>query len=294
MLCPLLMTGQDVEQFRKHEEELAALSDKIVNDSIENERAKACFDFIPKLVEALKLKNSFDYPFDSLKTISIQYPKDRSFRIFTWQLHRDNGAYRFYGAIQMNSKELELFPLFDYSDSLFNPVNEVLTPDTWLGCLYYNIYEVKVKRKKYYTLFGWDGNDLWSTKKVMDILHFEDGKPVFGAPIIEFTDEGEDDAEGDDKETYTQNRFIIEYRADVAAMLNYVEQEKMIIYDHLISPDEKTEDLSFTYVPDGTYEGFKFEDGKWQHVDKVFHYAINEFDNPPVPFPKEEEGEEEK
>ena len=141
---------QSLDSLKRFERELAAIGFRIVNDSSQDQRADACFKFIPKLVEALKMKGSFEYPFDSLQTVSILNPSDNSFRIFTWQLRWGNGLLRHYGAIQMNTPgKLTLFPLFDYSDSLENVTNKILDTETWFGALYYNIYEFKNKGKKY-------------------------------------------------------------------------------------------------------------------------------------------------
>lgn len=281
LLLPIFAQAQiaphDLEQLKKYEQELAALSHSIVNDSTQEARADACFRFIPKLVEALKVKGSFHYPFDSLN-ISIQQPADNTFRIFTWQLRWGNGLFRQYGAIQMNSaNELRLHPLFDYSDSLARAEQRTLDSESWYGAIYYNIYPFKIKGDTYYLLFGFDQNDLWSSKKLIDVLRFEKEKPVFGAPVFEY-----EDTSG--KKT-TIHRLILEYRKDAGVSLNYNEAEKMIIYDHLVAPEERLADLKFTFIPDGTYEGFKLKKGKWQHVAKIQTININQNDNPPMPVP---------
>ncbi len=270
---------EDLELLQKKEQELAQLSNQIVNDSLQDDRAAACFKFIPRLVNALKVNGSFHYPFSELETISILTPADKSFRIFTWQLWWGDGSHRYFGAIQLNTPgKLTLFPLFDNSDSLFYPIQDVLDNDTWYGALYYNIYEFGNKKKKYYLLFGWDGNDYWSSIKLIDVLHFENDKPVFGAPVFQLTDE-------DGKKKF-QNRFIIEFRKDAAVSLNYSSEEKLIIFDHLVAPEERLEDLRFTYLPDGTYEGFKLKKDKWVHVEKIKTINIGHHDKPPVPVPK--------
>ena len=87
------------------------------------------------LIQALKVPNSFNYPFDSIKNyITIVQPDDRSFRIFTWPLITLNynvnnpssseESYQYYGAIQMNNPELKLHGLFDKSGSLASPEYE--------------------------------------------------------------------------------------------------------------------------------------------------------------------------
>jgi len=47
----------------------------------------------------------------------------------------------------------------------------------------------------------------------------------------------------------------------------------MIIYDHLISETEEPAKKE-TYIPDGDFEGFKWENGQWVHVDKVFNFKL--------------------
>ena len=57
----------------------------------------------------------------------------------------------------------------------------------------------------------------------------------------------------------------------------------MILVDHLVS-ESNEDDLPYTFVPDGDYEGFKWENGKWLHVDKVFHEKLED-GQAPVPDP---------
>lgn len=268
----------DLELLKNYERELAKLSYSIINDSTEDLRGDACFAFIPKLVEALKVKGSFNYPFDSVH-VSITKPVDNTFRIFTWQLRFGNGLLRQYGAIQMNTPDkLTLFPLFDDSDSLAKSPTIVTGPDSWFGAIYYNIVPFKQKSGQYYILFGYDQNDLWSSKKLMEVLHFEDNKPVFGAPVFQYTD-------SITKKITTVNRVILEYKKDAGVSLNYSEKEKMILYDHLVAPEERLADLRFTFVPDGTYEGFQLKKGKWIHVPKIKTLNINQDHAPPMPKP---------
>lgn len=270
-----------IETFQQKENDLLPLAKAIQQDTIEKNRANAVVKFIPALVEILKNSGSYNYPFDSLKKyVSIINAPDNAFRIFTWQLLRDKGSYRYYGAIQKNNLEkLELFPLLDFSDSLLAKENfrldtAVLTSKTWLGALYYNILHKKVKGNNYYFLFGFDGNDLWSNKKVMEVLWFKNNEPKFGAPFIQ----------SPKKDKYL-NRFIIQYRKDAAVSLNYNAAEKMIIADHLIAPEQRLEDLQFTFMPDGSYSGYKWKKGKWQYVEKIKVDVIGEFDKPPLPKP---------
>jgi hypothetical protein len=100
---------------QKQEDTLALLAFAVVNDSLAENRFAVCQSLIKTLVRTLQAENSFQYPFEQLKSVSIQYPADSSFRVFSWQLYVDQDEYRYYGAIQRNTSELELYPLIDRS-----------------------------------------------------------------------------------------------------------------------------------------------------------------------------------
>ncbi|HWB61935.1 MAG TPA: hypothetical protein VG603_00385, partial [Chitinophagales bacterium] len=80
------ITKANLAKLKTAEDSLQILSDAFLNDSLANNRKKACYAFIPKLVKALEVDNSFFYPFDSVAAISQLYPPDSSFRILSWQL----------------------------------------------------------------------------------------------------------------------------------------------------------------------------------------------------------------
>lgn len=265
----------------QYEDSLKQISDVILNGDEQGERQDACYRFIRMLVQALKVEDSFDYPFDSLKAISILVPDDKSFRIFNWQLPLSSGTQRYFGAIQIKDKaELKLFPLYDYSDNFKDAVDTITGNERWYGALYYRMMQVKSKGKKYYMLFGWDGNNMLSNKKVLEVLSFTKKKePVFGAEIFDF---------GKDSDRNGIKRFMLEYKEDAQVSLNYDADLGMITYDHLIPQDPSTKDLPYTYVPDGSYEAFAWKHGKWNHVDNVFTSTMQEAPFPdPVDFRKE-------
>ena len=269
----------DLKKLEMAESSLRETAMLMFLDSTEDARRSALRKFIPELVSTLQIKSSYDYPFDSLRGISIVKPKDNSFRMFTWQFVDNMGNHRYYGAIQLYSdKELQLIPLFDASDTMAFQTQQILGSKNWFGATYYKLMEHKVKGKKYYTLFGYDGGDRWTKRKILEVLHFEDQKPVFGAPLFEFVD-----TTGN---VTKLNRFFLEYKNDATVRLNYNQDRQQIVYDHITPFDERYQGLQFTYIPDGTYEGFEFKKGKWNWVEKIFHYAINHPDKPPMPAPK--------
>ncbi len=271
------MAADHLKAIRAHEDTLRVLSDSLTYSNNPVTRKQACYIFIKQLVEALKIPGSYFYGFDSLKSISIIYPEKKHFRIFTWQLLRNNKTHRYYGAIQMKATDtLKLYPLFDYSDFLSIPLDTVVDKDGWYGAVYYKILTKNYQGKTYYNLFGWDGNDLLSTRKILDVLTFDENQePVFGAPIFVIKKK---------KQTQIKTRFLIEYKKDASVSMNYSYEFDMIIFDHLVPKNPLSKGIYSTYVPDGSYEGFNFKEGRWHYVEKVFHQT---FEEPPIPNPRD-------
>lgn len=268
-------SAEELAHFDGQEDTLALLAYVVVNDSMPEHRFAACHKMIPLLVSALKTPNSFRFPFERLKSVSIMYPPDSSFRVFTWQLYVDKDEYRYYGAIQMNTKDLKLYPLKDRSFEIKgNPEQLELTPEQWYGVVYYNIQQTDAKTGRYYLLFGFDGNEFFRKRKVLDVLTFKSGQPVFGAPVFRH--------ENKKGEVSFRKRRVIEYSAAASVRFNYDPALGIIIYDHLITmPGEDGEGLN--NYPDGSYEGYKLEKtGFWHHIENVFTQTQ---DVAPRPFP---------
>ena len=143
------LSRSNLKKLQMQEDTMKGYSHDMIFKELAPQRFDAMSKFTPLLVQSLKTPYSFHYHFDSLETISIIYPPDSSFRIFTWELERDESYYRQYGAIQVNTKDgsLKLFPLIDASDFATNPVDSIRTPANWIGAIYYGIV-MKVYRSK--------------------------------------------------------------------------------------------------------------------------------------------------
>lgn len=289
MLWPALTYAQgggNIQKIKTIEAEIQDLAFAMVLSPEDSNRIKANYAFIPRFVEALKVEGSFGYKFDSLPNLSILYPKDSSFRVITWQVSLKTGLYRYYGAIQMNSKQLKLHPFVDRTDSIRTPRDTVMGPEFWYGAFYYNLLETKHKGTAYYSLLGFDGNDLWSHYKVIEVLTFDKktGKPTLGAPIFDLS---ADESYIPINITKPITRFLLEYKFDAKVSLNYSADDKAIIFDHLISENEKATDIGFDRLPDGSYDGMKWENGKWTLVPNIYEMTIYRKD-PPRPSPVDE------
>ena len=252
------------------EDSLSVIGKQIVASEEASVRFRSDSQFTRLLVRSLKTPFSFNYPFDSLTTISRLYSPDSLFRIFTWQVSRDADLHRRHGAIQMRTADgsLKLFPLIDRSIVIQNQEDTVTNNEWWIGAIYYKVIKKVYNNKNYYTLFGYDENSIRSTKKRIEVLTFDEkGSPVFGGKYFTF--------EKDTINKPVQSRYTIEYKKNGNGRILYDDELDIIIYDHLISESNEPA-KKFTYIPDGDYEGFKWVNGKWQHIEKVFNQKLED------------------
>ncbi len=266
----------DLASLRSREDSMKGIALQIVAGREAADRFRSDSAFTRMLVRALKTSHSFDYPFDSLATISRVYAPDSSFRVFTWQVIRDESLHRRHGAIQMRTPDgsLKLFPLIDRAHLISTPADTVTNHEWWIGSIYYRIVRKEYQGRPYYTLLGYDEHTMRSTRKRIEVLTFDqDGQPRFGGNYISFRE--------DTLRKAPQARFWIEYKKDGNARMQYDTEMDMIIYDHLISESNEPA-KKYTYIPDGDYEGFKWVDGQWVHIEKVFTQKLKDGEAPVI------------
>ena len=271
------ITKADENILRQKEDSLKPLSTKLIQGINSVDRFKADSSFTRILVRALSVKNSFQYPFDSLQTISIKVAPDSSFRIFTWQMFINDNVVRQHGAIQMKTADgsLKLIPLIDKSDITQNMADTIADNRGWMGAIYYKIILTKFQDKNYYTLLGFDENNIRSNRKIIEVLSFNDGKPVFGGRYFSVPNNS----------LFPKNpsRYIMEFKKEASPRLTYDPTLGMIVMEHLVSESNEP-NKKWTLVPDGDYEGFKWIDGRWVYVEKIFNQVTPE-GQAPVPTP---------
>ncbi len=253
------------------ETELAALALTMYTDSSDENRFRACHELIPQLVAALKPRNSFQYPFD-VKGVSVQYPADSTFRIFSWELHVNREEYRHYAAIQFNEPALRLVPLRDRGFELRqNPETAQLGKENWLGYAIYRLMDGGTYQgKPYYFLFGYDSYGSFRRNKVLDVLSFDEaGNPIFGLPVFQtYTEQGQLISD--------RTRIILQYGAEGTAALRYDPDLGAIIYENLVLvPGPNNEGP--VGMPDGSYHALRLQpDGIWAEEEKLFTDKLDE------------------
>lgn len=255
------------------EQKMKDLGLTIVTDTLVQNRQQASKDMGEQLMTTLAGKGTFNYPFDSVQTISIQYAADSTFRIFTWQLYVDINQYDYFGFIQTNEEQPKVIRLKDRSVDMDDVIldHEIMDADNWYGALYYKIMSFNTPEGKKHLLFGFDGYHFFNKRKIIEVLSFENGRAVFGAAVFAPLDPSRTDL--------IKNRVLMQYSAETNISVNYNDQLDMIVFDYLIPLNGPG---GPTYVPDGSYHGYRLKDGLWVYVDKIFDQVS---ETPPMPAP---------
>ncbi len=262
---------------RALEDTMGLLSYTVLHDSLPDNRFLACRALIPRLVQALKYPYAFDYPFERLQYLSIQYPPDRSFRIFTWQLFVNKEEYRYYGAIQRNTADLQLYPLVDRSFELEDETLEqqALQADQWYGYVVYDLQQFEGAMGRQYLIFGADSYGAYHRRKIVDVVSFQpNGQPLFGAPVFVEKDEESGQLVG------RKSRLVQHYSAASYVSTRYESSPPTIVLENLI-PVAGIYGEGPTNVPDGSYLAYRLaKDGKWYLIPKLFTHTYPENEYP--------------
>lgn len=222
--------------------------------------------FEQKLRMLLSLDESFMHDFNELnKKMSTLRAPDNSFRIFNWNMEVPNTEEQYFFCLIMKydkrKEEYITIELFDKSKyETREPELNVYSDKKWLGALYYKIIPVQKGSKTIYTLLGWDGNNRMSNKKIIETMAFQGSDGVkFGFPVFKVDD---------DK---SKRRIIFQYKKQSSMSLKHEFKKKkdILIFDHLSPTSPQLEGMYDFYVPDGSFDGFIWENGKWNYQKDV-------------------------
>jgi len=223
--------------------------------------------FKEELERTILMPNSFDYPFDRLKTLGTITSPDTVFRLFNWNVEQDDLTQKYYCYIlklDARKDRYHLIELIDNSFMLSPRPTEILTADNWYGALYYQIIPIKKNSKTLYTVLGWDGNNSISTIKVIDVLTFTGSSVRLGNPIFRM---GKD----------LHKRIFFEFAKKTTMYMSYESKYERIVFDHLSPEAPSLEGMYSMYLPDLSYDAFVSEKGRWNLVEDIV--AINKKDN---------------
>jgi hypothetical protein len=242
------------------ETKLKALFSRISVERPDDENLIATDSLVDLLNETLFLPGSFEYPFDQLRNMGKITSPDQKIRFFTWNLPLKDGTQKFYGFVLHktgNDNTITVSKLTDRRATLQDPLMSMLTAGNWYGCLVYEIAENKINGDTYYTLLGYCPENLFITRKLVDVLWFNDNRePVFGKALFHFNKQ-------------MQYRIVFEYAARVQMSLKWNEKMNMVVFDHL-APLKPSYTGNYQYYgPDLSFDGLRFEKGVWELIENV-------------------------
>ncbi len=255
-------SAQNIEQAYKSTSDTLLVRFKHIQEQAQlNNEVKADNEAIVSALENfLKQNDAIDFRFDLGKNLSDLISADKKVRIISWALPPDGGIYHCNGfVIQKNvkTKTTAVYKLKAAEEKTENIERKSVNSKNWQSCVYYNLIQKKSKGKMYYTLLGWNGNDGITTKKIIDVLSFSSkGEPVFGAPLFQMK-----------KQKWS--RIIFEYSPQAIMQLNYDEQKKMIVFDHLAPNDPMNTGRFQYYGPDFSVDGLIWKKGMWQLIEDL-------------------------
>jgi hypothetical protein len=216
----------------------------------EAERLEAGKVFGGLVDQGLLLPESFQFPANSLKSLSILESPDQRFRVITWSIPLENGRFVFHGRIQIRAP-YQVWTLRDVSHELSKPEMKTLRNGDWYGAVYYQIAGSYSRKNPTYLLLGWNGNDAFSNKKLIETLQIDrKGSITFGISAL-------------NNGKRNLSRMIFEYAEKASMSLKYLSNSRMIVFDHLSPPQPSMEGMYAFYGPDFTYDAYKFRKGKW-------------------------------
>lgn len=268
------ITSSNFKLLQRIDDSLQTYGDRMLDDTFATERLRADSMFTRLLVRAMRVPYSFYFGFDSMQMAPVLYPEDSTFRIITWHIPMNDENYRQRGVIQYNTPDgsIKFTPLFDVSDYSEQPQDSIRNNQNWIGAVYYKLLQNEVNKQKVYTLLGYDENNDRTTRKWIDILRFnEDGQPQFGGDFFFFNN--------DSIFPRGSKRYVLEYKKEGRARINYDEVDSLIVIDNLVSESNEPE-KKYTLVPGGDYEALKWDKGGWQYIDKLFMEARGDGNEP--------------
>ena len=212
-------------------------------------------NFKTTLEQVIKYPGSFEYEFDSLSNFmsTIKSP-DETFRLYNWNIQQKNQT-QFYecwvvksdGTVIKLKDNQKLIPEIEFA---------MLSENSWFGALYYKIIPVVKKNKTYYTLLGWDGNDMFSNKKIIEILDFKKNKLQFGNSMFVYPNQR------------IKKRVVLQYNKQSYMSLKHdiIRKENYIIFDHLLPTSPHLKDFPDWYVTDLSFDAFKWDGVRWTYI----------------------------
>ena len=255
---------------------MAAFYSDVMLNAVEAEhRDYAEHQLYSIIKESLSDGNISDLQLDNLDWIYKHYAVDSSFVLLSWKVELEDRISRYRNFLVKNDSTFVEFQ--DGGNTLLQDGEYIINePSNNLSAIYYKMipqYDLKGEPDSY-LLFGLRTFDRYENIKLIEILDLSSGEISLGKPIFQSRD--------DRGNIDTKTRLILKYAIDSQVAFTYNPNSKMIIYDHLIPRMGRLEGQGPTMLPDGSYEAYFYDRGKWLYKEKVFDQISKEA---PMPNP---------
>lgn len=246
------------DYFNLKMDSLNVFGNTIIESTSDQKKQEANNHFKKILEELLANDSSFYANFGRVEKLSVL--QANQLKIYNWALPSTNGTYTYFAYTQFKTNEgkIILKELIDKSDELEKLETKTFTASNWFGALYYEIINDKNLGEEYYTVLGWDGNNLLTNKKVIDVIEIDDkGNIKLGAPIFRM-------------ERRTQRRVIFEYAKIASMSLKYHTKQKQIVFDFLVPSSSRVKGIHEYYGPAlDTFDALTLDKNKWVYQKDV-------------------------
>jgi len=244
--------------------DLRFYADVMVNGARPDTRLRAETAFYTDFKNYLDRNPAWDHNLDELDGLTIIVPSDSTFRLITWQIEGDN-VYRYRGFVHFRPDATR--PVIELQDTRpLNSESSAFTAGQWYGAIYYGIEPFRRDDGSLaYVVLGFNAYTQTLNQRVADVLIVDDTSVTLGDPVFW----------ADSVRSDLKNRIILEYADASAGTMRFDREKQLLIYDNVI-PINTPEGT--TLVPDGSYHGYHYRQGKWEFIDKVFTLRL---DTPP-------------
>lgn len=249
--CAFCWAQQDTAALAGEHMKVAELLDSCFRSGSDSAKLALSKQAADRMEPLLKNSAAFGYNFYRLGSVSSVYAPSGKVRVMTFGVALSDGTYSYHGFVLCKiDGSTVVTRLRQASDKPKNPLREDMQAGNWYGAIYYDISQFGSKKSPVYALCGWDGNDMFTNRKVLEQFTVSPaGVPRFGGSF-------------DTEYGNGCKRVVFEFSEKAVMTLRYDKSVKGIVADHLATPPEYRGNTMFA-GPDWTYDAYYFKDNKW-------------------------------
>lgn len=230
-------------------------------DSVSDENGRLSVnDSICRIVSDYAESDSvFSHSFKGVRRLGQIMSPDSALKIISWNLLLDNYSGKYFSYIIRRGKgdgKNRVYSLNAPYSSEVIITDTIVSSGKWYGALYYDVRPVILGSEKLWIVLGLDYGDPMVTRKIIDVISFdENGSVIFGKKWFE-TPGG------------LKYRAVFEYVSTGMMTLRFT-SDSSIVFDHLVPVNTGMKDSRTLYGPDYSYDAYAFENGVWKFRTNV-------------------------